>query len=314
MEEPKLEELPQLDIATMLTLPVGERVNIRTMIADKKVLPKNNGQGNYMILSIQDLTGKFDFPVWDDIELLDASFEVGMVIDIANASIGTYQGTTQLKFPRFHILSGEELAAVDMSKMVPSYDVPKELIDRFEFIMADMKEPYKSIALQATGALGRNPERWKAFLECVAAEKHHGNKRGGLFLHTYGVLCNVEKMIETYVTNPFFYDAKDTIVPDRIRLKAILHDLEKLKEYEYQTCIRRKPGRIKGHVYDGIIYIQKINDECGGILTEEEVDDLQMSILTHHGQWGPMNPETPEEWMLHLADMIDSKIVGYLEK
>jgi 23S rRNA maturation-related 3'-5' exoribonuclease YhaM len=304
-----------MTVAEILEWKDGTKIeSIRVMIADKKVLPKSSGAGNYLLLDIQDLTGKLNFPVWDDVELLDEVLVPGIIADIADATMGTWNGARQLKNPKIHILTEEELKEVDMGLFVPAYDIPKHLITSMEMTIADMKDPWKTIAMHVTGALGCDENKWKAFLECPAAEKHHSNKRGGLFLHTMGVLVNCQDDIRHYVTDPLFYDAKDLIVPDRLRLKAIIHDYKKVDEYEYQTSIRRKPGRPLGHIFDGVAYIREVNKECGGILTQEQEEDLIWAILTHHGQWGPAEPSNPEEWILHLADMRDSRIVGCVEK
>jgi 23S rRNA maturation-related 3'-5' exoribonuclease YhaM len=302
-----------MDIATLSTVKEGSKIDIRAMITDKKTLLKTNKE-SYLSLDIQDATGKINFPIWDNIATLDSALEVGTLVDIADAILGSWNGAIQLKNPRFHVLTEEELETVDINQFIPSYNIPPELIDYMEQTITNMDEPYKTIATCATGALGYNTQRWKAFTECVAAEKHHGNKRGGLFLHTYGVLINSESVINAYVTKPFFCDAKEVINPSRLRLKAILHDIKKVDEYEYQTNIRRKPGRPLGHIYDGVSYLSEINKEAGYVLSKEEENDIAWSILTHHGQYGPANPETLEEWILHLSDMIDSRVVGSVEK
>ena len=67
------------------------------------------------------------------------------------------------------------------------------------------------------------------FLSCVAAEKFHGNKRGGLFLHTVGVMKTIESILKDYVTNPFYMNADNVIDKDRLMLKAIVHDIMKIK-------------------------------------------------------------------------------------
>lgn len=302
-----------MDILSLSKLEEGAKINIRVMISDKKLLQKANKE-DYLSLDVQDATGKLNFPVWQEANLLYDSLEIGSIIDIADATLGYWNGVPQFKNPKFHILTEEELQSVSMSQFIPSYEIPEELIQEMESVISSLEEPYQIIAVHATGAFGSNKQRWKAFLECVSAEKHHGNKRGGLFLHTIGVLKNTESILVNYVTKPYFYDASSVINISRLRLKAILHDIKKVDEYEYQTNIRRKQNRPIGHLYDGVAFLREINNECGNILSREEEDDIAWSILTHHGQWGPAMPETPEDWILHLADMIDSKIVGSVEK
>ena len=116
-----------------------------------------------------------------------------------------------------------------------------------------------------------------------------------------------------YTKINMYGDINSVLNKDRLICKAILHDIKKVDEYEYETVIRRKPGVI-GHLIDGVTYLNKINEECNNILNREQIEDLTYAILSHHGQYGPYEPKTPEDVILHLADMADAKVVGELEK
>lgn len=302
-----------MNIAEIIKLKGGETVNTRVVLSDKAVLPKKTS-GDFLSLTIQDATGTMTFPIWDDIPLLDGALHTGDIIDIADAVYTTWNDNPQLKNPRFHVLTDEEKESLDYSLFVPSYDIPEELIAWFTGVIEKMADPWKSLALQATGALGTNPARWKEFMACVSGEKHHGNKRGGLFLHTCGVLKSVMSMAENYVLTPLYYDAASIINTDRLYFKAIFHDIKKVDEYEYDTCIRRRKDKPLGHIYDSVSYLREINKELGNVLTSVEEEAIIWSVLAHHGQWGPTTPDNAEDWLLHLADMIDSRIVGELEK
>jgi hypothetical protein len=61
-----------------------------------------------------------------------------------------------------------------------------------------------------------------------------------------------------------------------------------------------------------------VEEFAGKDFTEEEVDDICASIMTHHGEfenckYGRAKIKTIEDQLLHLVDMIDSKIVQALE-
>lgn len=298
-------------IKDLFSLNEDNCIHLRVILVDKKILKKRNNE-DYLSLEVQDCTGKLIFPVWQDVTFLDESLNIMNIIDIYG-NLSFWEDSPQILNPGFHILTNEEKESLDFSQIVPTYEIPKSLIDEFTEIVNNMKSPYKEIAICATGLDDSNNKRWKAFTECPSASKHHGNKRGGLFLHTFGVLKNIENNINDYFTNPFYYESKDEINPDRLRLKAILHDIKKDKEYDYDLIIRKKPDKQLSHLVDGVSYLNQINAELDYILPEDEIDNISYSILSHHGQWGPYEPKSLEDTLLHLADMVDSRIVGAIE-
>jgi 3'-5' exoribonuclease len=107
-------------------------------------------------------------------------------------------------------------------------------------------------------------------------------------------------------------NAAGAINKDRLMLKAIVHDIMKIKEYDFEGIIRRKSIKLD-HLVMGAAYISEINDEVGNIITEEEMDDICYSILSHHGQFGNYEPKSIEDILLNAADVIDSQIVNAVE-
>ncbi|MCX8074147.1 MAG: HD domain-containing protein [Clostridia bacterium] len=298
------------DLLKMSVEKDGECIEFDALLVEKKTLTKNNGDP-YLQVIMQDNTGKIEFPIWTDFSTMSELLEEKSVYNIKGILIH-WNDTVQIKNPKIMLIDTSN--NIDMSLYVPTYDIPQELYDYFLNTVKNLNYPYNVIAKAATGCDGYNKKRWKEFTTCVSAEKHHGNKRGGLFLHTVGLMKEVEAICERYINNPYFYNAKDVINYDRLMLKAILHDIKKIDEYEYDGVIRYKPGKKTNHLVNGVVYLRQINMECGEILSEEDVEDIAYSILSHHGQWGPYQPKSLEDTLLHLADMVDSQIVGAIEK
>jgi 23S rRNA maturation-related 3'-5' exoribonuclease YhaM len=279
------------------------------LITEKKT-KTTAGKKDYLVITVQDdETSGFEFPVWDNYEYLNEVLDAGKVITVKGKK-NTWEGTVQIKDPKFRIAEGE----VDLGAFVPTYKIPSELINKFENMVTNMEHKWRILSMAATGCLGYEKKRWNTFLTSVSAAKHHGNKRGGLFLHTYGVLRTINSQIENYINTPHFYDASSVINPDKLRFKAIMHDIAKPEEYDYNGIIRYKPEMKTDHTVNGIIYLYEINHECGDLLTKEELEDIKYSILSHHGQWGKYEPKSLEDWLLHIADLTDARIVGEVEK
>lgn len=285
----------------------GEAVSFKAVLADKKLTPKSGG-GNFLSITLCDKDGRLSTPVFDNVDYLNDKLEIGCAY-LVKGLINIWNGTTQIKTIVFRKLEEGEY---NPAEFISCYEVPKKLIDFFMDTVDGLSEPWRTVCRRAVGMDG-SPDRWKAFITCPSAEKHHGNRIGGLFLHTLGVMTHAVNSYNTYTKINMYGDINTVINKDRLICKAILHDIKKVDEYEYETVIRRKPGVI-GHLIDGVTYLNEINAECGNILTREQVEDLTYAILSHHGQYGPYEPKTAEDVILHLADMADAKLVGELEK
>ena len=284
----------------------GEKVQFDALLSDKRTGWKKDGSP-YLLVIIQDSTGTLAFPIWDNYDKYNSTVEVNTIIRIKGI-VTRYNGSIQVRNPIIENIDEE----LDYSEFVPVYEIPEKLVEYFNKVVENLEEKYKKIAIGATGALGYNKERWNAFLSCVAAEKFHGNKRGGLFLHTVGVMKAVEDIIKNYITTPFYLSAADVINKDRLIVKAIVHDIMKIKEYDYNGIIRRKEIKLD-HLVLGAAYIREINSEMGNPLGEEELDDICYSILAHHGEFGNFEPKGIEDILLNVADIIDSQVVNAIE-
>lgn len=295
-----------MKIQELEVLNSGERVELNALISDKKTGWKKDGSP-YLMLVMQDNTGTIAFPVWDNYETLNSHIDVNLVVNIKGI-VTRFNGNIQIRNPIINVVKEE----IEYALYVPEYDIPDNLIEYFNDMVNSLEEKYKKIAIGATGTNGYNEERWSNFLSCVAAEKFHGNKRGGLFLHTVGVMKTIENILKDYVTNPFYMDAKNVIDKDRLMLKAIVHDIMKIKEYDFDGIIRRKDIKMD-HLVLGAAYIREINVEMGKPLTEEDLDDICYSILAHHGEYGNFETKGIEDILLNMADIVDSQIVNAIE-
>jgi 23S rRNA maturation-related 3'-5' exoribonuclease YhaM len=284
----------------------GDQIDFTGLVSDLRTGQKKDGNP-FLIVIIQDRTGSISFPIWDNLDRFREIVEQNPILHVKGTA-GSFNGAIQIKNPSVKP-AGPEFCASDF---VPTYEIPSGLVEYFNSVVESLEDKYRKIATAATGAFGYSRERWDAFCNCVAAEKFHGNKRGGLFIHTIGVMKTMESLLSNYIASPFYMDAGQVINRDRLMLKAILHDLMKTEEYEYDTAIRRKCIRMD-HLVLGAAYVREINSECGGVLTEDELDDICYSILCHHGEFGNYPTKSIEDILLNQADLIDSQIVNAVE-
>lgn len=284
-------------IADVYRKNVNEDIEVLCTLADKKVKSKANGD-KYAVITIRDETGKISFVIWDDISKAK-DIEIGSDI-VVSGKVNRYKDEVQIKNA---VIKPSE----NIKKTIPIYQISQENLKYFNGIIDSLESRYKEFAIAVTGARGYNEERWNEFTQCVAGEKYYGYKQGGLFLHTVGVIRSLEAIINNYLLNPFHNSLDGIIVRDRVIVKALLHDYMKTKVYEYKNAIRRKPMKVD-HIVLGVIYASEINKEIGNVFSEDELENIQYSILSQYGHFGKYELITIEDKLLHFADMIDSQI------
>lgn len=288
---------------------LGTSVEIEGLISKVEKKKKQNGE-DYLMVSIIDSTNELVFPIWDEVDSRYERMELGKVLTVIG-SVSEYDGNRQIKVFKLGI---RDLENEEKSKFVPSYDIKQEDIDSFLQIVGELNEPYKTIV---TETIGINDEvKWAKFLMAPAAVKHHHNKLGGLFIHTYGVTLAAINIVNNYTQNPFFVNASNVINRDRVIAAAIMHDVCKREEYKYDLMVGYGDGKFD-HRLKFIPYIEIINgnlkSEGKPHFDDVELETMQELVLTHHGPWGGYKPKNIESVIVFLADMIDSQIVGCAE-
>ena len=145
-----------------------------------------------------------------------------------------------------------------------------------------------------------NPVKDKFFSFPASISGFHQCYRHGLFQHTV-------EMAEQVVYLSKFYDVDVELVV----AAALIHDVGKVVEYDRNSydadldddLVRSEAGKLVGHVSIGHAMLSKVCDDV----------DLRHCVLSHHGrhEWGsPVEPKTREAWLVHLVDMISSRVGG----
>lgn len=94
---------------------------------------------------------------------------------------------------------------------------------------------------------------------------------------------------------------------------ALLFPYEEKREAGTETkgAIGRDPfGGIIGHIPAGLLLLQTHMLEADIALKREEISHIFNILLSHHakGEWGsPATPASPEAWLVHIVDFIDSR-------
>lgn len=288
---------------------LGTFVEIEGLISVIEKKKKQNGE-DFLMITIVDSESEITFPIWDEVESRYERMSTGKILTVIG-NVSEYDGNRQIRVSRLGIRDMEDS---EKSTFIPSYDIKQTDIDYFITLINQLKEPYKTVVTEAIGVVGS--DKWNKFITAPAAVKHHHNKLGGLFIHTYGVTLAAVNMIANYTDFPFCVNANNVINRDRVISAAMLHDICKREEYIYETMIGYGDGKFD-HRIKFLPYIEILNGQLKSEgrphLDDKELEALQELVLCHHGPWGGYKPKNIESVIVFLADMVDSQIVGCAE-
>jgi 3'-5' exoribonuclease len=143
------------------------------------------------------------------------------------------------------------------------------------------------------------------FQTAPGGASHHHNYAGGLLEHTAEVVQNCQLLMGE---NPF-------VDRDVVMASAIYHDCHKIFEYEVDDSgkvLKLDYRQQIGHVVGGFFQFTMDAVDSEGEITPEQGAGIQHCLLAHHGrlEWrSPVEPQTPEAWILHAADMLRARSV-----
>lgn len=146
------------------------------------------------------------------------------------------------------------------------------------------------------------------FMEGYGARGHHHAYKGGLADHTLEVMKGAYNQIMIFTMDR-------TMISNTLG-GAFCHDWGKIDEYYFdlkeKEILRSKMGEKEGHFGLGLAYLNDIEND---LMFFEEIGTLKHILSSHHGPvsngWGSLvDPQTPEAWIVHLADMMSSRVGG----
>lgn len=279
-------------------LKTGDTIDDVFVLYEKNIGQKRDG-ASFMNLALSDRTGRIKGVIWDDIDKMAPACAAGDIVRIKGC-VSEYKGGLQVVVK----MMAKESAEVDPADFLPATRRNiDQMFDRLKTLTASIR----------TDSLRQLLERfWQddafvnAFRKSPAAKHMHHAYIGGLLEHSLSLALLVDRVADHY----------SGIDRDLLMTGAILHDIGKVREFEYLTRIDYSDeGRLINHV---VIGVAMLDEKIGSIpdFPARTALLLRHMIVSHHGtrEFGsPEPPKTLDAVLLNYLDEIDAKINGIRE-
>ena len=277
-------------------IKAGDMVDDVFVLAEKAMSQKRDGN-NFLNVIISDKTGDLKGVVWDNVDQIAGAVTSGDFVSI-RGTVTEYRGTLQLVVKTMDLCPRE---AVNPKDFLPatSRDIDG-MFKRLVKITRSLTTPYLKALFDA---FWKDEEFVRKFKTAPAAKKMHHAYIGGLLEHTLSMTSLADKVAGHY----------SGIDRDLLVAGAVLHDIGKTDEFEYQFKIDyTDEGRLLSHIVIGLKMIDEKLSEIEDV-PEDQIFLLKHMMVSHHGtrEFGsPEPPKTIEAVLLNYIDEIDSKVNG----
>jgi len=277
-------------------IKAGDSIDDVFVLSEKILAQKKDGN-NFLNVTLSDKTGTIKGVVWDNVDKITAGVTSGDFVYI-KGNVNEYKEALQLVIKKMETFSADEIDPADFLPMTRRNI--EGMFERLLKITGSIKTAYLKQLIQE---FLNDEEFVREFKIAPAAKKMHHAYIGGLLEHTLSMASLADKIAGHY----------SGIDRDLLIAGAMLHDIGKTREFEYQFKIDYSDrGRLLNHI---VIGIEMIDEKLPGIkdFPEDQMVLLKHMIVSHHGtrEFGsPEPPKTIEAVILNYIDEIDSKVNG----
>lgn len=272
----------------------GQEVASLFVIAEKQLRVARNGT-RFLTLKLVDKTGEITGRIWERAEEIGETLSTKGAVFVRGRS-EVFRDELQLQIQEISPRSRKEIDPSDFLPTCPK-SVP-ELWERLAALTSTLKR--RSLQRLMKHVLG-DRELVERFKLAPAAKSIHHAYLGGLIEHSVSVAGLVSHLCGLYTD----------LDRDLLVVGAILHDVGKIDEFEYDLFIDYSHiGRLLGHM---VLGAQILDKALRGLKNFPAEDALLLKhlILSHHGEaeFGAVRlPMTREAFALHFADDLDAKM------
>ena len=279
---------------------VNDEIDGFYLLTDATVRTSANGS-RFLAATVSDCSGSMSLKMWDYTGTIGPA-DNGSAVRVRGL-VSDFKGARQLTARRLRLATGEDSFEAD--QLVPTAPMdPEQGLQEIRTMLQSLQdEDYCRIAVTL---FSRNEAQ---FRNVPAAKSVHHGFRGGLLMHTRNMLRTADYLADLYA---------EVINRDLLLTGTLLHDLAKIREFSLSPLgvVRdySVEGQLLGHLVMGAQEVAAAAEELG--TPKEKAVLLQHLILSHHGEpefGAAVRPMCAEAELLHLIDMIDSRMEIYAE-
>ena len=285
------------EFAPIKSLQDKDPIQDRPFLVKDKVKGMGKNGRPFLSLLIGDKTGHIDARVWDRVEEIADSFDMGDIVLI--------KGQVQLYLNRKQVIVHKLEKAVDGSFQKEDFVIEDKKVDAhalFSELVSIVNKlesnPIKQLILDSI----QDEEIKNLLLKAPAAKTIHHAHRGGLLEHVVSI-CGLMKSNASHYKFLKYY---------LFIFCAIFHDICKVWELDItndQIQYSHK-GRLLGHMQLACELIDRKAQRILGF-PEDLKEIMKHIVLSHHGklEYGsPVRPYFMEAVLVAMVDDLDSKV------
>ncbi len=266
-------------------------------LISKQFRPTKRGS-YFMSVILTDKSGSMPGVMWDaSRELFDSLIE-GNAVTVCG-EIKPYNGNKQIEIFDIRPLAADK-ATLDLMEEMPSEINFPDLIAVMNDAIKHRLLPVDKVIIET---LFSDNEVYGLFTEAPAAMHNHHVYRHGLLVHSVNVMEVCFNALARSRTKP-------VVDMSLLTLCSLLHDIGKIYELNWGIATTyTTTGQLGNHSLIGANIVRDACRECG--VSKERTELIVHCIHAHHGKHefeASVLPKTPEANILHLADMLESKM------
>lgn len=255
-------------------------------------------KGDFIILTLVDRTGRVPARVFDQVERFRGEFDAGEFVRV-EARVEAWNGQPQLLVTSIRRVSPAQDATQGFREddLIPTAPRPvDEMWRELDAIVDEVANADVRVLLKRMMA-----DHEPALREWPAAKQIHHAYRGGFLEHILQIA-----VVGRQVARAYGADA------DLVVAGAILHDIGKLQELQYETGATSytRDGNLVGHIALGLVMVREAINGIPGFPSRLRAE-IEHLVVSHHGtreHGSPVEPKTVEGFILSMVDDLDARL------
>lgn len=276
--------------------------NVSWFYRVQEIIKKKTKNGDdFLDLTLMDKTGRLPAKVWSNVDEYHKLIRAGEVYRISG-EVRDYRGKKQFTVSHVRAVAADD-PGFDPGAFseTPPFDSEALLGETFSLLEENVRDPH----LRRMVELFRE-EYGPVFRQAYGAQKIHHAFAGGLLQHTHSLL----KMILAIA--PHYGLDKESLL-----IGALFHDIGKTAEFKTQPALETTlAGGLLGHLVISLKIFLEMKSKIADFPEALSVR-IQHLIVSHHGEkefGSPEVPKTKEAYLLHLLDLLDSRLNIFSEQ